>query len=113
MPVAVLGGACFADRDRPAPPQLELRPDRTTVHSPDQLGGTLRAADPDGIDSVWLTLDGREVGLDGLLRQVFETPFSMAVDPGHPAGAALVLRLRARDLAGFSDTVRTTVTVIP
>jgi hypothetical protein len=90
-----------------------LLPDRTTVRSPDELRVTVRAYDPDGMDSVWLKVDGREEGLDGLLRTSFEARLAMTIQSGHSPGTNVELRVRARDLSGFTDTLWDTVTVIP
>jgi hypothetical protein len=108
-----LAAACFGERERPAPPRLELLLTRHTVRSPDQLTMTVRARDPDGLDSLWLRFDQREDGIDGLLDQTLEAQLTMPVRSGHAQGTALELRLRGRDLAGFSDTVWDTVVVMP
>jgi hypothetical protein len=83
------------------------------VQSPDQLSITVRAHDADGLDSLWVTLDQREDGLDALLRESFEAEVVMPVQSGHPVGTHLAVRLRGRDLAGFSDTIVDTVLVMP
>jgi hypothetical protein len=108
-----LAAGCFGERHRPAPPRLELLPDRPTVRSPDELTGTIRVQDPDGIDSVWLTVDHDLTGLDGLFREVVETRFRRPISAGLPPGSRVELMLRARDLAGFSHTIWDTVTVTP
>lgn len=105
--------ACFGERERPAPPRLQLRLDRQTVRSPDELTGTIRVEDPDGVDSVWLIVDNALTGLDGSLKEVVETRFRRPISPGLPAGSSVELVLRARDLVGFSDTIWDTVTVTP
>ncbi|MGH7699064.1 MAG: hypothetical protein ACREMJ_00870 [Gemmatimonadales bacterium] len=92
---------------------LTLTLDATTVCSPDTLTGRARAQDPDGIDSVWVTLDGQEWRLDGRLERAFEHALTLPVPPGLAEGTAVAVALRARDLAGMSDTVQHDVVVIP
>lgn len=84
-----------------------------TVSSPGQVTGTVRASDPDGIDSVWITVGGGVQGADGFFERDFQAPFDMPVEAGLPDGTPVEVRLRGRDLAGFSHTLRDTVTVIP
>jgi hypothetical protein len=106
--------ACFAERARPGPPQLTIQLDKIRVRSPDTLTGTLRAEDPAGIDSVWLSLAGApQFGADGLMHTVVTAPFRTFVASGQPAGARLMLTLTARDLDGFVGTRDTFVTVVP
>ncbi|HXF96742.1 MAG TPA: hypothetical protein VNI61_11645 [Gemmatimonadales bacterium] len=90
---------------------LALTLDTALVCSPDTLTGVLRAEDPDGLDSLWLTVDENEVGVDGGLREVFESRFRMPIRAGLNPGATLEVVLRGRDLAGFSDTLRRSVGV--
>lgn len=80
--------------------------------SPDTLEGELRAADPDGIDSVWITVDEREEGVDGLLEPVFAARFRLPVRAGLGEGTPVGVVLRARDLAGFTDTLERTLPVV-
>lgn len=106
--------ACFSERPRPGPPQLAIVLDKIRVRSPDTLTGTLRAEDPAGIDSVWLTLAGApQFGTDGLLRPVFEAPFRTFILTGHVVGERLTLTVTARDLDGFVGKRDTFVTVAP
>lgn len=105
--------ACFEERPRPAPPVLTLTLDATSVCTPDTLTGRARAQDPDGIDSLWIAMGSQEWGMDGRLQRVFEQSISLAVPPGLEADTALAVALRARDLAGMSDTLRREVRVIP
>jgi hypothetical protein len=77
------------------------------------LTGTIRASDPDGIDSVWITMGSIEQGADGFFERDFQAPFQMPVGEGLLENASVEVRLRGRDLAGFSATVVDTVTVIP
>lgn len=113
MALAAPGAACVEERPRLAPPFLALLLDDTAACSPDTLTGSVRAEDPDGIDSLWVTVDGVEQGVDGELERVFQAPFRLAVRAGLSPGDSVAVVLRARDLAGFSDTLRRALAVIP
>ena len=111
---AGLVGACQSERPRPAPPVLNIVLDRTLVHSPDTLKGTLRAQDPDGIDSVWLAVDSSpRAGEDGLLQTAFESRFRSLVRAGHGPGDRIAVILEARDVTGFRSRLDTSATVVP
>jgi hypothetical protein len=110
---AVALAACFGERDRPAPPQLDILLDAATVQSPGEVSGLARASDPDGIDSLWLHLSDVTQGVDGHLEPVVEARFRLPVPAGLPPSAILDLVVRARDGGGFTDTAATTVSVIP
>src|SRR6266542_4023129 len=108
------------ERPRPAPPTIAITLDKTTVQSrnapapPDTLTVTVRAADPDGIDSAWVQLDGDPpLGADGLLDPVLEGPFRVLVPGGFLQGTTLPVRVRARDVAGFEGERDTSVSVAP
>lgn len=92
---------------------LTLTLDADTVFSPDSVTGRVRAEDPDGIDSIWLTFEGETFAADGLLREVLDRAFVLAVDPGLSPGLRLAISLRGRDLAGYSHTIADTVRVVP
>src|SRR6266496_528184 len=73
LAASCLAASCLTERPRPAPPTIAITLDKTTVQSrnapapPDTLTVTVRAADPDGIDSAWVQLDGDPpLGADGL-----------------------------------------------
>ena len=114
-----LAAACLTERPRPAPPTLALSLDKTTVKSrstpaPDTLVVTVRAADEDGIDSVWVQLaQDPPVGADGLLDPVLEGPFRLTVPPGLGSGMVLPVKVQARDVVGFRSQRDTFVTVGP
>ena len=109
---AALGAACLEERPRPAPPRLTLILDDATVCSPDTVSGTVRADDPDGIDSLWVTVDQEESGVDGLLERSFEARFRLPVRAGLSTGSTVDVLVRARDLAGFEDTLERALAVI-
>ena len=104
--------ACQADRDRPGPPQLAIFINQDSVRSPDTLTGSLRAEDPDGIDSVWLSVDSAPpLGADGLLEPTFLASFRAAVRNGHVLGDRVAVRLTARDITGYVGGLDTFVVV--
>ena len=105
--------ACLSERPRPSPPVLSVTLDQTEVTSPDTLRGTVRAEDLDGIDSVWVTLDTERAGEDGFFRTVVNATFRFQVPVGLPPSTVLPVRFEARDIAGFSSTFDTLVTVVP
>ena len=79
----------------------------------DTVSGTIRAADPDGIDSVWVTVDNEERGEDGGFNQVFSAHYRFLVGAGQQPGIHLVIQFRARDIAGFQVQKDTYVVVSP
>jgi len=106
--------ACLAERPRPAPPQLAIVIDSTTIHSTtpnDTLTGSVRADDPDGLDSIWLRVDTTRVGVDGLFETSFRRPFRFAIRAGIPAGTQIPVILEARDVVGFRSQLDSFVTV--
>ena len=80
--------------------------------SPDTVAGDLRATDPDGIDSVWISVDQAHEGVDGRLEREFRTTFRMPVRGGLDAGTPVAIVARARDVAGFTDTVQHSLPVV-
>jgi hypothetical protein len=80
---------------------------------PDTFGGTVRAEDADGIDSVWVTVDSVVDANDGLLDRVFSARFTFVIGAGKPDGTQIPVQLRARDVAGFQVQRDTYVVVVP
>jgi hypothetical protein len=113
--LAAVGGAtlaCQADRERPGPPRLAIFLNQDSVRSPDTLSGSLRADDPDGVDSVWLSVDSAPpLGADGLLEPTFLASFRAAVRNGHVLGDHIAVQLTARDLSGYVGGLDTFVVV--
>ncbi len=106
--------ACFSEQPRPAPPLLFLTLGKAFVRSPDTLNGTVGANDPDGIDSVWLTVGSVPIGgWDGVLATEFTTSFRVLIGPGFTGGDRLPIRVKARDVAGFQGELDSAVTVSP
>jgi hypothetical protein len=90
---------------------LQITLDKDIVSSPDTLTGTVRAQDRDGIDSVWVTVDTLRVGDDGFFRQTYQSRFRLPVRGGHVLGDHVLVRLQARDVAGFMGVLDTAVVV--
>jgi hypothetical protein len=104
--------ACQTDRDRPGPPRVRISFNQDSVKSPDTLTGSVRADDPDGIDSIWLSIDsGPPLGADGLLDQTFLATFKADVPGGHVLGDHISVRLTARDISGYVGGLDTFVIV--
>ena len=62
---------------------------------------------------MWISVGPLEQGADGFFERDYQAPFRMPVEPGLPATSSVEVRLRGRDLVGYSDTLWDTVTVIP
>ncbi len=104
--------ACQTDRDRPGPPRLTITFDQDSVRSPDTLTGSVRADDPDGIDSIWLSVDSAApLGADGLLDPTFLATFRAGIRNGHVFGDQVVVQLSGRDLTGYLGVLDTFVVV--
>jgi hypothetical protein len=111
--------ACIEDRTRPGPPRLSLTLDRTLVESnnpptpPDTLHGTAEVNDPDGIDSVWVSVDSVVAGEDVGFDAHFVTRFRFPIKPGRMPSTRIPVEIRARDIAGFEAKQDTYVVVVP
>jgi hypothetical protein len=104
--------ACQTDRDRPGPPRLAITLDQDSVLSPDTLTGSVRADDPDGIDSIWLSVDSAPpLGADGLLDPSFLATFRAGIRNGHVLGDRVTVRLSGSDLSGYKSVLDTYVVV--
>lgn len=104
--------ACQTNRDRPGPPRLGITLNQDSVRSPDTLTGTVRADDPDGVDSVWISVDSQPpLGADGALDATFIATFRADVPGGHVLGDRISVRLTARDISGFVGSLDTFVVV--
>lgn len=79
---------------------------------PDTVAGTVRAEDPDGLDSVWVMVDSVVHGEDGGFDAVFSSRFRFLVGSGKGIGTIIPISLRARDLGGFEVTRDTQVVVV-
>jgi len=85
--------------------------DSTTIHGGphDSVTGSVRATDPDGLDSLWLRVDTTRVGVDGLFETVFERPFRFGVRAGLNPTTQIPVVLEARDVVGFRSQLDTFV----
>ena len=108
--------ACIDERPRPGPPIVTLTLEKTGVRSttpPDTLRGTVDASDPDGLDSVWVSVDSVESGEDAGFDPRFISTFAFLIGPGKSHNTHIPVQIRARDLAGFSVVRDTYVVVVP
>jgi len=76
------------------------------------VAGNVRVDDPDGVDSVWITLETVEKGENGAFVQVFSSRYRFVVQ-GFAPSDQIPLTFRARDIAGFEVQRDTYVVVIP
>ncbi len=77
------------------------------------MAGTVRAEDPDGLDSVWVSVDLVVAGADGRFERTFSAPFRFAIAAGRPPTTHIPVQFRARDIAGFVVVRDTYVVVVP
>jgi hypothetical protein len=77
------------------------------------VSGTVRASDPDVIDSVWVTVDSQQHGIDGGFGQTFSAPYRFVIPAGQQPGTHLPMSFRARDVAAFATQRDTYVVVVP
>ncbi len=104
---------CLSERPRPGPPALQIELDRTAVDSPDTVTGHIHVSDPDGLDSIWLTVDSSRAVADAFLATSYGAPFSLKIRSGYTTGQHVSVRLEARDLSSFRSTLDTFVVVAP
>ncbi|HEV8509248.1 MAG TPA: hypothetical protein VGQ48_02220 [Gemmatimonadales bacterium] len=76
------------------------------------MAGNVRTEDPDGIDSVWVTLETVEAGVNGGFDRVFSTRYRFTVGAGRTPGTQIPLTFRARDISGFEVQRDTYVVVV-
>jgi len=77
------------------------------------VSGIVEAEDPDGLDSVWVSVDLVVAGEDGRFERSFSAPYRFAIAPGKPATTRIPIQFRARDIGGFVATRDTFVVVGP
>jgi len=80
---------------------------------PDTVAGTVHADDPDGLDSVWVSVDSVVAGQDGGLDRTFSSRFRFVIGAGKAATTQIPVRVRARDIAGFEVIRDSHVVVVP
>src|SRR5438477_324164 len=115
--VLLLGAntACVTERDRPGPPQVSFTIDDTTVVSSrtDTVSGSVHVVDPDGIDSVWVTVGSEQQVHDGGFSRGFTATYRFITPSGQQAGTHIPMVVRARDVAAFETQKDTYVVVVP
>ncbi len=79
----------------------------------DTVAGSVRVEDPDGVDSVWVTLETVEKGDNGGFNRVFDSRYSFVVGQGFTPGEQIPLTFRGRDISGFVVQRDTYVVVVP
>lgn len=84
-----------------------------TASRSDTVAGNVRVDDPDGVDSVWVTLETVQKGEDGGFNRVFSSRYRFVVSAGLSPGAQMPLSFRARDISGFEVQRDTYVVVVP
>lgn len=111
----LLVAGCLGERDRPGPPRLAFTIDDTTLSASrtDTIAGNVSATDPDGIDSVWVSVDSEVRGDDGGFNDSFIENYRFVLPAGGTPGTKVNMSFRARDVAGFQVQRDTYVVVIP
>lgn len=105
--------ACLTETPRPSPPSLAVALNKVQVRSPDTLRVTVSAQDPDGIDSVWVTVDSLRKGDDAFLRATAVDSFFFTIQAGATAQRQIPVRVEARDVPGFKSSLDTSVQLVP
>jgi len=62
--------------------------DSVSASKVDTVSGTIRAEDPDGIDSVWVSVDAELRGESGGFNRVFSARYRFLLPPGSSRGSA-------------------------
>ena len=105
--------ACETSRTRPGPPTITIDPPvGSTVFSPDTLDFVVRAQDPDGLDSLAITVldTTKEFAADFNTESTIE--ISILVPSGILPGSVIKIYARATDLTGEATLDSATITVI-
>jgi hypothetical protein len=79
----------------------------------DTIGGTVRAQDGDGIDSLWVTAGSQLWSEDGGFNQIITTRYRVIIPSGTQPGTQIPMSFRARDAAGFEAQRDTYVVAVP
>src|SRR5256885_8143954 len=111
--VLLLAAACETSRTRPGPPTVTIDPPvGSTVFSPDTLDFTVRAQDPDGLDSVLVTIFDTTKTYNADFNTEAIIQVSVLVPAGLTPGNVIKIFARARDLVGEITLDTATITVI-
>jgi len=104
---AVLAAACSDPRPRPVPPTLRITLDTARVTSPGQIVGTIYTADPDGVDSLIVSLHSADDRFSDDSLFFPDNPFEEArplrwrVPPGLASGVEIDIFARAVSYLGL------------
>ncbi|HEX9728840.1 MAG TPA: hypothetical protein VGA37_10080 [Gemmatimonadales bacterium] len=111
--VALVAGGCSPERLRPGPPRVTLEARAgATVFSPDTLPIAVVASDPNGLDSLTVTILGTTESISTGFDVEVATVLNWVMPDNLPLGDVIPITARARDLTGQSTTVQITVTVV-
>jgi len=113
MALLLLVAGCETSRTRPGPPTVTIDPPvGSTIYSPDTLDFTVRAQDPDGLDSVLVTIFDTTKAYNADFNTEATIQVSVLVPAGLAPGNIIKIFARARDLVGEITLDTATVTVI-
>ena len=105
--------ACETSRTRPGPPTITIDPpEGSTVFSPDTLDFQVQAQDPDGLDSLSVTVLDATKAYNTDFNTETTVQVSVLVPAGLPAGSLIRILVSARDLTGEGTVDTATITVI-
>ena len=79
----------------------------------DTVAGVVTAADPDGIDSVWVSVGSEQHSADGGFNRTFSYHYRVVIPSGQQPGTHIPMSFRARDVAAFQTQRDTYVVVVP
>lgn len=105
--------ACDSSRTRPGPPSITIDPPQgSTVFSPDTLDFAVMAQDPDGLDSVTITVLDTTRSYDADFNTEKTVLVSVLVPSGLPVGSLIKIYAKATDLTGQTTLDTAAITVI-
>ena len=110
--MSVLVSGCDPDRLRPGPPSIRLEfPDGTVISSPDTVRIRVVATDPNGLDTVAVTLRDRALTLNArALTELVDFVF-FEIEDSIPVGTNILVVGIAADLSGLSSRTSASLTV--
>jgi hypothetical protein len=111
--LALLVVACETSRTRPGPPTVTINPPvGSTVFSPDTLDFSVSAQDPDGLDSLNVTVFDATKEYETDFNTETSVQVSVLVPAGLLPGSFIKILAKAQDLTGEVTFDTATVTVI-
>ena len=109
----ILGMACTPSRTRPGPPSITIQlPVGSTVFSPDTLDFVVIAKDPDGLDSLTVTVFDTTKAFNTDFNTETTASISVLVPAGIGVGNLIKIYARATDITGQQTLDSASVTVI-